>query len=154
VSKQLTADDARQSLSAHVAARGAEIFAKYGPRIGWNELQRLLEDRACVRYPCAIAFDAASLQPGECAWPKANSDRPEDGFVIYIHPLFMTRLDRVAHLALYQLVVVNYGEFASSDDAEIFGAAALGISREQYYQDLCALADLLEATFPDPDASC
>jgi hypothetical protein len=143
VSKQLTADDARQSLSAHVAARGAEIFEKYGPRLGWNELQRLLEDRTCVRYPCALAFDAAPLQPGECAWPKPNSGRPEDGFVIYLHPLFMTRLDRVAHLALYQLVAINYGEFASSADAEIFGAAALGISREQYYQDLCALADLL-----------
>jgi hypothetical protein len=143
VSKQLTADDARQSLSAHVAARGAEIFEKYGPRIGWNELQRLLEDRTCVRYPCALAFDAAPLQPGECAWPRPNSGRPEDGFVIYIHPLFMTQLDRVARLALYQLVVINYGEFATSDDAEIFGAAALGISREQYYQDLCALGDLL-----------
>jgi hypothetical protein len=145
VSKQLTADDARQSLSAHVAARGAEIFEKYGPRIAWNQLLRLLDDRACVRYPCAIAFDAAPLQPGECAWPRPNSDRPEDGYVIYIHPLFMTRLDRVARLALYQLVVVNYGEFASSADAEIFGASALGISQEQYYQDLCAMADLLEA---------
>ena len=130
-------------MSAHVAARGAEIFEKYGPRIGWSELLRLLQDRACVRYPCAVAFDAAPLQPGESAWPKPNSDQPEDGFVICIHPLFMTQLDRVAHLALYQLVVVNYGEFASSADAEIFGAAALGISREQYYQDLCALADLL-----------
>jgi hypothetical protein len=145
VSKQLTADDARESLSAHVAARGAEIFEKYGPRIGWSELLRLLQDRACVRYPCAVAFDAAPLQPGECAWPKPNSDQPEDGFVICIHPLFMTQLDRVAHLALYQLVVVNYGKFASSDDAEIFGAAALGISREQYYQGLCEMTDLLES---------
>ena len=67
MSKTLTADDARQSLSAHVAARGAEIFEKYGPRIGWNELQRILEDRACVRYPCKVAFDPAPLQKGECA---------------------------------------------------------------------------------------
>jgi len=95
-------------LSAHVAARGAEIFEKYGPRIGWSELLRLLQDRACVRYPCAVAFDAAPLQPGESAWPKPNSDQPEDGFVICIHPLFMTQLDRVAHLALYQLVVVLF----------------------------------------------
>ena len=75
---------------------------------------------------------------------RPNSDKPEDGFVIHIHPLFMTQMDRVAHLALYQLVVVNYGEFASSDDAEVFGAAALGITREEYYQGLCEMADLLE----------
>ncbi len=76
MSKKLTADDARQSLSAHVAARGAEIFEKYGPRIGWNELLRILEDRACVRYPCTVAFDAAPLQKGECAYPRPNGDQP------------------------------------------------------------------------------
>jgi hypothetical protein len=144
MSKRLTAEDARESLSAHVAARGAGLFEKYGPRIGWNELLLILEDRAFVRYPCKVAFDAAPLQEGECAYARANSDKPEGGFVIHIHPLFMTQLDRVAHLALYQLVVVNYGEFASPDDAEIFGAAALGISREQYYQGLCEMAGWLE----------
>jgi len=143
VSKKLTADDARQSLSAHVAARGAEIFEKYGPRPGWNELLRLLEDRGCVRYPCTVAFDAGPLRAGECAWPKPKGHRPEDGFVICIHPVFMTQLDRAAHLALYQLVVVNYGEFATAEDAEIFGAAALGMSREQYYEGLCEMADLI-----------
>jgi hypothetical protein len=144
MSKRLTADDARQSLTAHAAARGAEIFEKYGPRIGWNEIQRILQDRACVRYPCAVAFDPAPLQKGECAYPKPKGDKPEDGFVIHLHPLLMTQMDRAAHWVLYQLVVVNYGAFASSGDAEVFGAAALGLSRDHYYEELCATADLLE----------
>jgi len=146
MSTRLTADDARQSLGEHLAARGAEIQEKYGPRVGWNELLRILEDRACVRYPCKVAFDPAPLQKGECAHPVARGEKPEDGFVLHIHPLFLTQMDRVAHLALYQLVVVNYGRFASCDDAEVFGAAALGIPREEYYQRLCEMADLLEAT--------
>ena len=62
---QLTAEHARQSLNEHVAARGAELHAKYGPRIGWQELQQMLVDRTCVRYPCEITFDAGPLQPGE-----------------------------------------------------------------------------------------
>jgi hypothetical protein len=145
MSHRLTADDARQSLTAHAAGGGAGIFEKYGPRIGWSQLARILQDRSCVRYPCEVVFDAAPLQPGECAYPKPNGCRPEDGFVIYIHPVFMTQLDRAARLALYQLVVVNYGEFASSDDAEVFGATALGISREEYYLGLCEMADSLRA---------
>lgn len=144
MSKNLTADDARQSLIAHVAAKGAEIFEKHGPCIGWSELQSILEDRTCVRYPCQVSFDPAPLQNGECAYPKPNSDKPEDGFIIHVHPLFMLQMDRVAHFVLYQLVVVNYGQFASSDDAEVFGAAALGISKEHYYEGLCKMADLLE----------
>jgi hypothetical protein len=46
-------------------------------------------------------------------------------------------------LVLYQLVLVNYGEFASPEDAESFGAAAVGLDREEYYERLCALADQL-----------
>ena len=64
---QLTADDARVSLNAHVAAKGAELHAKYGPVIGWRELKLILEDRACVRYPCVLEFESTSLQSGEFA---------------------------------------------------------------------------------------
>jgi hypothetical protein len=140
---QLTADDARQSLTAHVAAKGEELCAKYGPGLGWKELHRLLQDRAFVRYPCEIVFDAAHLHPGEVAHPVPHGDRPEDGFTLHIHPLFMLQLPMVPHLALYQLVAVNYGEFASADDAETFGAAALGLPRDEYYAILCGLADQL-----------
>ena len=142
---QLTAADARQSLNTHVAAKGAEINAKYGPHIGWKELQRILEDRACVRYPCQVVFDTAGLQPGECAHPVAVGGRPEDGFTLYVHPLFMTDLARVPLLALYQMVLINYGEFASPDDAEVFGAGAAGISRDDYYAELCEMADQIGA---------
>lgn len=139
--RRLTAEDARQSLRAHVAAKGEEIRAKYGPHIGWAELQRILQDRSCVRYPCEIVFDAAPLQPGEFAWPEPKGSKPEDGFTMYVHPFFMTQLDAVPYLVLYQLVLVNYGPFASPDDAETFGAAALGLSRDDYYAALCELAD-------------
>jgi hypothetical protein len=47
----------------------------------------------------------------------------------------------VPYLVLYQLVLVNYGEFASPDDAETFGASALGLEREEYYAALCRMAD-------------
>jgi len=138
---QLTAEDARQSLTAHVAAKGEELRAKYGAQIGWKELLRSLEDRAFVRYPCEIAFDSGPLNPGEFAHPVARGERPEDGFTMYVHPFFLTQLQKVPYLVLYQLVLVNYGEFASPDDAETFGAAALGLSRDEYYRILCELSD-------------
>ncbi len=146
--KQLTADDARLSLNAHVTAKGAEIRAKYGPLIGWRELGQILEDRTVVRYPCSVEFNSAPLQAGEFALPVARSEKPEDGFTMYVHPLFMTQLQDVPALVLYQLVVVNYGEFASGDDALAFGAAALGLSEDAYYAQLCELAD------PISDCAC
>ncbi len=73
----------------------------------------------------------------------AKGARPEDGFTMHVHPFFMTQLERVPELVLYQLVLVNYGEFATAEDAETFGAAALGISRDEYYASLCELADAI-----------
>jgi hypothetical protein len=140
---QLTADDARQSLNAHVAGKGAEVFEKYGPQIGWKELQQILKDEACVRYPCEVVFDSAGLQPGELAHPAPKGDQPGAGFTMFVHPLFLTQLAQVPAIVLYQLVLVNYGEFASSDDAETFGARALGLGKEAYYAQLCELADEL-----------
>jgi hypothetical protein len=140
---QLTTEDARQSLNGHVAAKGREIRAKYGPHIGWKELLRILEDRSCCRYPCEVVFDAGPLQAGEFAFPVAKGARPEDGFTMFVHPFFLTQLERVPGLVLYQLVLVNYGEFASADDAETFGAAVLEISQPEYYHALCEMADQL-----------
>ena len=138
---KLTTEDARQSLTAHVASKGLEIREKYGPRIGWAELQQILQDRSCVRYPCEIAFDTTPLKPGEFAHPVAKGDRPEAGFTIFVHPLFMMRLDDVPRLVLYQLVLANYGDFACADDAETFGANVLGLSKDDYYRALCKMAD-------------
>ena len=140
---QLSDTNARQSLRDHAAEKGLEIYAKYGPHIGWNELGQILEDRKWVRYPCQIVFDAGPLRPGEFAYPAPKGNLPEDGFAIYVHPCLRTQLNRVPGVVLYQLVAVNYGGFASAEDAETFGACALGIDREQYYRILCGIADEL-----------
>ena len=141
--KTLTVDDAKQSLNTHVAIKGDEIREMYGPEIGWEELLKILLDRSCVRYPCEIRFEAEPLLPGEFAHPITKGDRPEDGFTLYVHPTYASQLSEVPYLALYQLVLVNYGEFASPEDAETFGSHALGLDREGYYEALCRLADQL-----------
>jgi len=143
MSRQLTNEDARQSLHDHAAQKGAEIRDKYGPQLGWTELLRLLEDRVFVRYPCSIVFDAGPLLSGEFAHPVPQGERPEDGFKICVHPYFESQLERVPWLVLYQLVLVNYGDFATVADAEVFGANALAISTDDYYQNICSMADEL-----------
>jgi hypothetical protein len=136
-------------LSAHAAAKGAELRLKYGPHPGWGGLARILQDREFVRYPCDLVFDAAPLRPGEFAYPAPKGARPEEGFILYVHPAFRDQLEHVPFLVLYHLVSVNYGPFAAAEDAEAFGAAALGISKDEYYRALCELADQLR----EPPAS-
>jgi hypothetical protein len=143
--KQLTAEDARESLHMHAAGKGEDLHAIYGPRIGWNQLLQILEDRSFVRYPCEVVFGDKGLRQGEMAHPEPIGPDPNEGFKLYVHPYFATDFNQVPCVVLYQLVLVNYGEFASEQDAEIFGANALGIDQEAYYQRLCAMADELDA---------
>jgi hypothetical protein len=151
---QLTADDAKQSLTAHVEAKGIEVFLKFGPQLDWAALQRLLADRVYVRYPCEIVFDATALLPDEFAHAAQKGAAPEDGFTIFVHPLFETQRERAAYAVLYQLVVVNYGAFASAHEAETFGAAALGLTRDEYYAALCAIADRLSGAIAPRAPTC
>jgi len=130
----------RQALSAQVAAEGTEVWTKYGPNIGWPELLKLLQDRSCVRFPCDLRFDAGPLLPGEFAHAIARGKKPEEGYIIYIHPLYECQLQRVPYLVLHQLVLVNHGERATADDAETFGSCALGLSKAEYYTSLCELS--------------
>lgn len=143
MNKRPTPATAKRSLNDHVADKGAELREKYGTALGWPELQLVLADREFVRYPCEIVFTAEGLHEGEFAHPSPQGDTPEEGFFIRVHPHFMTALEWLPHLVLYQLVAVNYGEFAAAEDAETFGAAALGLDLEDYYQTICRLADQL-----------
>jgi len=152
--RQLTAEDAKQSLNDHAAAKGADLWNKYGPTIGWPQLQEILKDRVFARYPCEIVFGAEGLQDAEFAHPVPKGDRPEEGFTIFVHPHFAGQLDHVPYLVLYQLVLVNYGEFASPEDAESFGAAALNLSRDDYYATVCAMADEVGASGVNTNPHC
>lgn len=138
---KLTAEDAKKSLTAHVTEKGFEIHEKYGPVIGWSELLRILDDRTACRYSCELSFDPGPLEEGEIAYPAPKGERPEEGFTIHVHPTLESQRERVPHAVLYQLVQVNYGDFASPEDAEVFGAAALGLPKDDYYAILCSMAD-------------
>jgi hypothetical protein len=140
---QLTVDDARQTMEAHAAAKGAEMREKYGPTLGWGQLLKILADRTLVRYPCEVVFDDSALGQNECAHAEPKGDDPTLGFTIFVHPYFVSQPAQALQLVLYQLVLVNYGPFASADDAEALGAAALGISKDEYYQQICRTSDQL-----------
>jgi hypothetical protein len=140
MARHFKAEDARRCLSADLAAKAAEIRQRYGPAIGWDELQSLLRDRELTPFPCEIRFDAAPLLPGEFGHPVPKGPSREEGFIIYLHPQYANQLARVPYLVLHQLVLINYGDSATADDAETFGSLALGLSKEAYYRALCELS--------------
>lgn len=145
MARKLTEEDGRRALRDHVAERARIVHEKYGGAIDEEALKRLLDDPEVVRYPTSIEFDAGPLEPGEFAYVAPRGERPSDGFCVYVHPYFRGRGDVLPLLVVYQLVRVNYGEIATHEEAELFGATLLGKDVDEYYQTLCGLADELAA---------
>ena len=129
------------ALRDHVVTRATEARAKFGDRIGRAEMMCLLEDRAVVRYPLGVRFDAGPLEHGEFACLEALGERPADGYCLFIHPMFEPVNDLLPLLIAYYIPSVNYGDVATHVEAELFGATLLGLDAEEYYRILCSVAD-------------
>ncbi|HWQ92365.1 MAG TPA: hypothetical protein VN673_11885 [Clostridia bacterium] len=129
----------RVSAVPEVASR---VRAKYGPKLGWEQLLELLQDRECVPWPCEVRFDADPLLPGEFAHTFPNSQTPLEGYRICVHPVYEDQPEVVPYLVLQQVAFLVLGAGATPDDAEAFGAACFGLTRDHYYMVLCDLAAL------------
>ena len=141
-----TEAEGKRALIDHAATKAWEARESYAPSpepgLTPEAFHALLEDRRFVRHPVAISFDSSPLQKGEFAHIQANqSDSPEAGFTLFIHPAFQGNEDLLPIIAAYYLVCVNYGEIAGPEAAEAFGAALMGMDHEDYYNELCRIAD-------------
>ena len=139
----LTEDDGYEALRGHVLERALTARERYGPKIDEGALLRLLQDGEIVRFPTHIVYDESLLLDGEFAWAKALGERPADGYQIVVAPMFKDRPDDLVAIVAYHLVRVNYLDVATHVEAELFGAALLGLEVDDYYERLCKLADEL-----------
>lgn len=141
---EATVAEGLEALRDHVvdkAFAAREAYGDHGGPIDAAALAELLQDSRFVRFPVRVAFGAARLQPGEFAYPEAVNGDPRQGYVLWVHPHFEARPDDVALLIAYHLVIVNYGDIADEEHAELYAATLLGMEQQTYYQRICALAD-------------
>ncbi|MCG7984143.1 MAG: hypothetical protein JAY90_15505 [Candidatus Thiodiazotropha lotti] len=129
------------AVSLHAREKAEEIRGRYDRVIDYQTVLKMLEDRKSVRYPVELRFVSEGIEPGMFARTEPVSENPEDGYTIMLHNSFENRHDDLPMLILYQLVLVNYGDLATANDAEIFGATMLGLDRDTYYKNVAALVD-------------
>jgi len=129
------------AVSQHAIHKAQEIRSLYGADIDYSTVLRMLDDRRCIRYPVEIRFTSEGIEPGLFGKTEQVSDNLDDGYVISLLPQFESRPDVLPALILYQSVLVNYGDLATADDAELFGSEVLGLDRDAYYEQIAELTD-------------
>lgn len=142
---QLTLEDGRRALGVHLLEKGHKLHQKYGKFIDEETMLKILEDREFVRFPARIVFDSSKIEKGMFAVAQKVSNNASDGYIIFVHEYFKTKRGDLPAAVFYHLVTVNYGDFATGNEAEEFGSAALGLDKEYYYQYLCRLVDQIFA---------
>ena len=137
-------EEGKLALRDHVVEKALEARARH-PRLETiAELESFLSDAKSVRFPTELRFDGAHLQQGEFAWAEKRNETPSDGYVLYVHPRFQTD-PCLAALVAYHVTRINYGDIVTSEEAELFGSALLGVDVDTYYHTLCQAADSLSS---------
>lgn len=137
----LTLEDGRRALGVHVLEKGHRLRQKYGSFIDMDVLEQILRDEEFVRYPTRLIFDSGRVDAGLFGVVEKVGMDAAEGYVICLHECFQRRSGDVPALVLYLLVAVNYGDFASGNEAEEFASAALGMEKDYYYEYICRLVD-------------
>lgn len=143
---KLTEADGRRALQDHVADKAMEARLKYGLYIDAETIVAMLDDVEVVRYPTGLRFDGEALLPGEFAHAQPIDDHPSGGFCIFLHPWFEQMPDAWPLLIAYHVPSINYGDIATADDAELYGATLLGMDVDAYYNALCELVDSIPSS--------
>lgn len=138
-----TERDGMLALREHIAARASEARVRYGLLIDAEAVLAMLDDRAVVRFPVGVRFDAAALEPGEPAYPMPLGDRGADGYCLFIHPALRAEPELLPLVIAYYIPSINYGEVVTREEAELFGATLLGLDPDTYYEAMCEIADSL-----------
>ncbi len=138
-----TAESGRAALRAHALARAALARERYGPRLDWPAMQRLLADGLIVRNPVEVCFRAAGLAAGEFACLEPQGERMSAGFRLVIDPRLAEQPQWLPLVVACHLAWVNYGSAAGQQEAELFGAALCGLPPEEYRRRLIELSEFV-----------
>jgi hypothetical protein len=135
----------QDSLREHLLAQAVVAHQKHGP-LTFEKLEALLHDPDCLRHPTRLVFEFGEMAMHQFAQPDFDLRNPEqDGRVLYLRPMLRERPELCVLAVAYMIPLINYGEIISDEHCLLYGAALLGLMEDEYYRQMCALADAVGA---------
>lgn len=134
-------DEAIAALNDHAVNAAQRACAALGGKLHSGNLDAFLSNRACLRLPTELRFDGLELDPHQFANPAFVTENGERRCILHVRPLYKDRPDTHATIVAYMAAAINYGAAASAELCETFGAILLGIDAEEFYTEICRIAD-------------
>lgn len=131
------------SLREHILAQAVVAHHRHAP-LNPDKVAALLRDPVCVRYRARILFELGDMATHQFVHP---GPRPgNDDMVLFVHPALADHPECLPAAVAYAIPQINYGDPVTDDHCLLYGAALLGMTVEEYYARLCAIADTVGAT--------
>lgn len=140
------ADLGEDSLLLRLREQGQEAREKHGS-LSPSNLETILSDTECVRHPTRLVLEFGEMAMHQFAHPDIDV-RDDSGLsrVIYMRPILGKRPDLIALAVSYMIPVINYGNKMIGDEhCQVYGAALMGMTEDEYYEAICSLADFVGA---------
>ncbi len=138
-------DAGQRSLLDHVVAQAEVARGKHGPFTG-PQLEALLHDSACVRYPVRLVFEFGEMALHQFGQPDRDwRHADQDGRVLYLRPMLRDRPELALLAVAYLIPLINYGDVVTDEVCLRYGAALLGLAPDEYYRQICQLAETVGA---------
>lgn len=133
------------SLREHILAQAVVAHHRHAP-LNPDKVAALLCDPGCVRYRARILFELGDMAAHQFVHPGPRPGRPgNDDMVLFVHPALADHPECLPAAVAYAIPQINYGDPVTDEHCLLYGAALLGITTEEYYAALCAIADLVGA---------
>jgi hypothetical protein len=129
------------ALFEHARFAAQRAHARLGGFLNPSNLDKFLEDNLCLRYPTRIIYDRTGLDPHQVAQPFYRQSRDGVFCDLHVDPELQKTPGSNYLVVAYMAAVINYGDAATPELAELYGALLTGIDQEMFYDKMCAVAD-------------
>ena len=133
-----------ESLKDHLVDTAILAHQLYAPVVG-NSLNEFIANRDLLRHPIRISFEMGSMAPHQFAQPEQRDDE----LVLCVHPDLKNSEQDLAYAVAYFVPVINYGALINDDHCLVYGATLFGLTIDEYYQELCRMANRVGAPSRD-----
>ncbi len=134
-------DEAAAALSRHAVEAAQRARTALGGKLDAANLDAFLSNRTCLRLPTELRFDGIGLDPHQFAAPAFLTENGERRCILHIRPQYENLPDARAYIVAYMAAAINYGAAASAELCETYGATLLDIGVEDFYAEVCRIAD-------------
>lgn len=129
------------ALFEHARYAAARARARLAAPLSAHNLQRFLTDSECLRYPTRLVFDRTNLEQHQFAQPVHCSSKEGMCCELHIDPQLQNRPEALYLAVAYMAAVINYGEAATPELAEMLGALLTGLDHDTFYDKICEISD-------------